>query len=154
MMRPAVRRARAWLTAALLLAGCGYGSSTEAVPRPTPQGGAAADPAPPPAAGTAVVSYTAAQADRGREVFTTICSACHAINEFRGQQFQLTWRARPIGDFYQLISTAMPQDRPGSLRPEQYAAVVAHVLQLNGHPPGTAELPADQRVLQGMAWPR
>jgi mono/diheme cytochrome c family protein len=101
-----------------------------------------------------VVSYTTEQAERGRQVFSTICSACHAISEFRGQLFQTTWRSLPIADFYQFISTAMPQDMPGSLRPEQYAAVVAHVLQLNGVAPGATEVPADARALQGVPWPR
>jgi mono/diheme cytochrome c family protein len=94
------------------------------------------------------------QSDQGRQVFNTICSACHALSEFRGPIFRQTWMTRPIGDFFQHISTAMPQDNPGSLTPAQYAAVVAHVLQMNGHPPGEQELPADPRVLGGMPWPR
>ena len=157
--RPA-RCAPTWVGAALLLAGCASGGP-EASPQPAAPAAPAA--AQPPAAGgsggatptpTSAASYTAAQAERGRQVFSTVCSSCHAINEFRGQQFQLSWRTLPIGDFYQFISTAMPQDQPGSLRPEQYAAVVAHVLQLNGAPVGTSELPADVSALRGMAWPR
>jgi hypothetical protein len=68
--------------------------------------------------------------------------------------FRTTWLARPVGDFFQHISTAMPQDNPGSLAPAQYAAVVAYVLQLNGHPPGARAVPADVSALGGWAWPR
>jgi mono/diheme cytochrome c family protein len=138
----------------LLLAGCASGAGPEAPapappePRPTPAEpgtGAAATPA---------LSYTTEQAEQGREVFNTVCAACHAVGEFRGQMFQISWRARPIGDFLQFIATAMPQDRPGTLSPEQYAAVVAYVLQLNGYPPGAAELPADVKALAAVGWPR
>ena len=152
-MRPV--RPSLFLAAAIILTGCAAGSGPAAAPPPAAQGGgAAAAPAPSAPAGAGTVSYTAAQAQRGQQVFSTICSACHALSEFRGQLFQTTWRSRPLGDFYQFISTAMPQDNPGGLRPEQYAAVVAHVLQLNGVPPGTSEIPADGRALQGVPWPR
>lgn len=106
-------------------------------------------PAPP-----ALVSYTAIQAQQGREVFEAVCSACHALGEFRGQMFRMTWMARPIGHFFQLVATTMPQDAPGSLEPGEYAAVVAYILQLNGHPAGSVELPAGFGALEGLAWPR
>lgn len=111
-------------------------------------------PQPTPAAPSAPAPYTSAQAQRGREVFTTICAACHGMAEFRGPLFRQTWMTRPIGDFYQHISTAMPQDQPGSLTPEQYLSVVAYVLQLNGHPAGERELPSDLTALGALAWPR
>jgi alcohol dehydrogenase (cytochrome c) len=98
--------------------------------------------------------FTAAQAELGRAVFESVCSACHALGEFRGQQFRLTWMARPLRDFVQHISTAMPQDAPGSLTPAQYAAVTAYFLQLHGQPPGNRELPSVSDDLGAMAWPR
>jgi mono/diheme cytochrome c family protein len=117
-------------------------------------GAAAASPPPGAPAAATSVSYTQAQAQRGEQVFGTICAACHATVEFRGQLFRQTWMTRPIGDFYQHIRTAMPQDQPGSLTPEQYLAVVAYVLRLNGHPAGERELPSDTGVLGALAWPR
>ena len=85
-------------------------------------------------------------------MFTTICSTCHGRNEFTGPIFALTWRAEPVGNLYEHVSTNMPQDAPGSLTPEQYADVVAHILQINGLTPGERELPADAELLRGMRW--
>lgn len=103
-------------------------------------------------AGPVAAVYTLEQADRGETVFTTVCSACHGRNEFTGPIFALTWMAEPVGNLFQHVSTAMPQDRPGSLSPAEYAAVVAYLLRLNGRPPGERELPADPALLARMRW--
>jgi mono/diheme cytochrome c family protein len=99
-----------------------------------------------------VAAYTVEQATRGQRVFTTVCSVCHGRNEFTGPIFAFTWMAEPVGGLFQHISTNMPQDRPGSLSGEQYAAVVAYILQLNGRPSGNQELPADAELLGRMVW--
>ncbi len=41
----------------------------------------------------------------------------------------------------------MPEDDPGSLRPEEYAAAIAYILQLNGIPSGSATLPSQRADL-------
>lgn len=149
-------RAWAWI-GVLVLAGCSSGTTLspgappEPVPPVTTVPGAPESVAPAP---PALVSYTAMQAQQGREVFEATCSVCHALGEFRGQMFRMTWMARPIGHFYQLIAGTMPQDAPGSLEPGQYAAVVAYILQLNGHGAGSVELPPGFDALAGLAWPR
>ena len=51
-------------------------------------------------------------------------------------------------DLYETIATLMPEGDPGSLSPDEYAAVVAYLLRLNDYPPGLAPLPADEMVLQ------
>ncbi|MGE0159850.1 MAG: c-type cytochrome [Gemmatimonadales bacterium] len=96
--------------------------------------------------------FTAEQAQRGQRTFTTVCSTCHGRNDFTGPIFALTWMKDPVGNFYEFASTNMPQDAPGSLQPADYAAVVAYVLQLNGHAPGDRELPADAERLGAMRW--
>lgn len=128
----------------LFLVGCAPAASVPAV---TPD--AASDAAPAP---RAEGLYTSEQADRGEQVFGDVCAACHGVNEFRGQMFQLTWMAESVSGFYQHISTAMPQDRPGTLPSEQYAAIVAYVMRLNGLPAGSRELPADPATLAGYQW--
>jgi mono/diheme cytochrome c family protein len=117
----------------------------------------AAQPTPPPATAPASPPagqglYTTAQADRGQQVFGSICSACHGAAEFRGQMFQISWMAKPVGDLFQHISTAMPQDAPGSLTPEQYAAVIAYMMRMNGKPAGPRELPTDLKQLESLSW--
>ena len=51
------------------------------------------------------------------------------------------------GDLFEIVSTQMPEDAPGSLELEQYADIVAFVLRLNGFEPGSGELPADADAL-------
>ena len=60
-----------------LLSGC----ASAAEPPPTPPVAAA-----PASSGAGL--YTVAQAERGKEVFDGICSACHGNNEFRGRMFE------------------------------------------------------------------
>jgi hypothetical protein len=44
----------------------------------------------------------------------------------------------------------MPQDRPGTLMPETTADILALVLQANGFPAGSTELPPDAAALGGI----
>lgn len=144
-MTPGVRRVRgrAGVTRLLILAAGLTACSTAAPPPP------AAEPAP---TELTLASFTAEQADRGERVFTSVCSVCHGRNEFRGPIFALTWRVEPVGNLFQHISTTMPQDQPGSLSPDEYAAVVAYLLRLNGRTPGDHELPADAELLSVLRW--
>ena len=97
-------------------------------------------------------TYTAEQADRGAAVYSGACSSCHGANEFKGPIFAMTWMAEPIGHLYEHISTNMPEDRPGSLAPEEYVAVLAHLLRENGRAPGEEELPVDPERLLRIRW--
>jgi len=115
-------------------------------------GGAARMPEPREAPATSGASFTAAQAIEGERIFNGVCSACHRLGEFRGRMFEITWMARPVGDFYQHISVAMPEDRPGTLQPDEYVAIVAYLLQLNGRTAGSSALPADAGALAAVRW--
>jgi mono/diheme cytochrome c family protein len=105
-----------------------------------------------PGAELAPAVFTAEQARRGQGVFTSVCSTCHGRNEFTGPIFALTWMEEPVANLYEFASINMPQDAPGSLPPEDYAAVVAYLLQLNGRAPGDRELPADRERLSTVRW--
>ena len=94
--------------------------------------------------------FSAAQASRGEQTFRQVCAACHDTGEFSGGRFRLTWVGQTAGDLFDTIATLMPEGDPGSLRPAEYASVVAYLLQLNGYPAGEAELPTSLRELQGM----
>lgn len=149
-MRPERGRSRGHVRAARLLfllgglTGCA-GAASEAP-------GPAEPPGPVETASEEPAYFTAEQATRGQRVFTSICSACHGRNEFTGPIFALTWKAEPVGNLFQHISTNMPEDRPGSLAPEEYAAVLAYILQLNGVTAGDRALPADAGLLSGVRW--
>lgn len=145
-MRPGDRRSREHIGAArlLFLVGLLTGCASAATEPPGRADTVSAEPIP--------AVFTAEQATRGQRVFTSVCSACHGRNEFIGPIFALTWMADSVGDLFEHISTKMPQDRPGSLTADQYASVVAYLLQVNGRVPGDRELPADAELLARMRW--
>ncbi len=91
--------------------------------------------------------YTTAQAEIGRRVFENECALCHASAEFSGRVFQLTWAGRPLSGFFFQISNTMPLEAPGSLPTEEYVAVLAYILELNGYPAGDEPLPAEASEL-------
>jgi S-disulfanyl-L-cysteine oxidoreductase SoxD len=91
--------------------------------------------------------YSQSQAERGGQAFEQECSFCHAPAEFSGRIFQLTWQGRSVGALFNELRTTMPLDNPGSLTPDQYAAVVAYLLGLNRYPAGEKPLPADPDAL-------
>ena len=92
--------------------------------------------------------FTFAQASQGQRTFETVCASCHDTGEFSGGRFQFTWVGQTTADLYETIATLMPEGDPGSLSPDEYAAVVAYLLRLNDYPPGLAPLPADEMVMQ------
>ena len=94
--------------------------------------------------------YTEAQADRGAAVFKNTCTACHDTAKFTGAEFLSGWTGKPIHELYDTIHTTMPEDNPGSLKPQQYIDVIAYFLKLNGYPTGTAELTPDAAALKAI----
>ena len=95
--------------------------------------------------------YTEAQASRGGPIYRANCTFCHGedlsgSNELGppllGSGFLGPWRGLSIADLMTLITTSMPKDAPGSLTVSEYTDVVAFLLETNGFPAGSAELPA------------
>jgi len=50
------------------------------------------------------------------------------------------------------ISTTMPQDNPASLSLQEYADILAYLMQLNEMPAGDRELPGNQEALNAIAF--
>ena len=94
--------------------------------------------------------FTAAQAARGERTFDEACAGCHDTGEFAGARFRLSWVDRTVGELFDTISTLMPEGDPGSLRPGEYAALVAYLLQMNGYPPGETPLPSAPAALEAL----
>lgn len=92
--------------------------------------------------------FTTDQASQGEQTFREACMACHATDEFSGVRFSFRWSGLTAGDVFEVVSTLMPEDDPGSLRPNEYASVVAYMLNLNGYPSGATPLPADLTALR------
>lgn len=113
------------LAAVLALVCLGAGAPAAAGPRTTAEG-----------------VYTEAQARKGLEVHQQYCAKCHHHSYFQGG-FLLAWQSQPVAALYDLIEMKMPEDRPGALKPREYAALLAYVFELNGLPAGEAKLSHD-----------
>jgi mono/diheme cytochrome c family protein len=92
--------------------------------------------------------FTSAQAERGARVFESICTNCHEIVEFTAAGAYLDdVEGKPLWETFEFVSSEMPEDDPGSLRPEEYAAVLAYIFSVYGLPSGDVELAVDQESL-------
>lgn len=92
--------------------------------------------------------FTSAQASRGREQFELTCRACHTVAEHTGAKFGAKWTGTTLNELFELISNVMPEGDPGSLKPEQYASIVAFFLKESGYPEGQKELPSEVDALK------
>lgn len=112
-------------------------------------GGAARGDEPLEAADTTVLDgvFTAAQAERGRDIFEVHCMRCHALAEFTAGPHVPTAKWPNVGAMFGTVMVRMPYDDPGSLGQADYAAVVSYLLQQNGYPARDRELPLDVRKL-------
>jgi len=131
---------------ALGLAACASSGSPATESTPAPQPAAAAAPAPAADAGAGPL-YSTAQASRGRDLLRSMCMECHTATEFGDNTFKLKWSRRSVGDLYEFILTAMPDDAPGILTPAQAADLTAYVLEANGLEAGSRQLEPNQAEL-------
>ncbi|MCG0239482.1 MAG: c-type cytochrome [Firmicutes bacterium] len=97
-----------------------------------------------PAATPAVVEEN--QVAQGRQIYQDNCAKCHGrflegqggTARLAGSGSRARQNYRNAQELYDFISTAMPMDRPGSLAPEEYWALVAFIWSANGMDPGPA----------------
>jgi len=103
--------------------------------------------------------YSEVQATRGARAYDDYCAACHGLQleggnsvPLAGATFEARWvdSGRTVDEFFYIVRTLMPQDRPASLSPQQYIDIVAYVLQVNGYRAGAQELRPEASVLQGL----
>ena len=100
--------------------------------------------------------YTAAQADRGEQVYLNACARCHGTNlegeeivpPLTGGRFTASWNGLTLGDIYERIRTTMPYDDPGTLQRAQIADVIAYILEYGRFPAGPRELASRAEALK------
>lgn len=92
--------------------------------------------------------YSTAQATRGRDLYALQCRSCHTPESHTGAIFDLWWGGRLLSDLFEYVQERMPKNEPGSLTPQEYAAVVAYLLRMNKLPSGSEELSTDVAVLR------
>ena len=93
--------------------------------------------------------YTTDQTTAGAAVYSQACAACHgaqlegvAAPALKGANFgeMSTAQGLTVDAMLDVIANTMPQSDPGSLKPDEYAAVTAYILQQNGYPAGSTAL--------------
>lgn len=101
--------------------------------------------------------FTAEQATRGASLYGEQCASCHGekmegvadlFPALAGDPFMKIWTGRSVGELYEKIATTMPALDPGSLKPEQVADLVAHMLNESKFPAGTTALAASADPLK------
>lgn len=102
--------------------------------------------------------YTDEQAARGKEVYEVSCIGCHAATlrgtpggpGIAGGRFTFNWSDRSVGELHGYVRANMPIGQAGSLTDQQYADIIAYILQVNEFPAGEAELPTDPAESEGV----
>jgi len=102
--------------------------------------------------------YTVDQAMRGEKLYQEKCSVCHGSDvlgtemapSLSGGEFSKNWDDLSIGDLFELIHTAMPQNDPGTLSTQQVADILAFMLSKGQYQPGQTELPAKAEQLKAI----
>jgi quinoprotein glucose dehydrogenase len=106
--------------------------------------------------------YSQAQAERGKAAYEQQCAFCHQ-SDLQGQGFAPAlvetaftgrWQDGNLGDLFTIVKVTMPQDKPASMTDEEYAAIVAYLLQVNGYPAGQQELRPDPVALNDVVFKR
>lgn len=105
------------------------------------QGPAASTPAP-------IGLFSVEQATLGEATYRRACGECHAIREHANPDFRFKWNGRSAFDLFETLRNTMPEPDPGSLAREEYAAIVAYMLKVNGLVAGPRALPSDSLVLR------
>jgi hypothetical protein len=93
--------------------------------------------------------YTSRQASRGARSFEINCTSCHT-SRFTVPTFFESWSERSLADLFGLMQATMPEDNPGSLRPQEYADVLSFILSLNGFPAGETQLEGTEAAMQAV----
>lgn len=85
------------------------------------------------------VSFSAEQVAHGAQIYAVACAMCHGADLEGGHDvpdlstyFTARWANTPIAQLAGYISRAMPLMAPGTLRPQDTAALVAFLLHQNG----------------------
>lgn len=96
--------------------------------------------------------YTKAQAEKGADVYLSICTGCHEDVDFMDPVFHEAWVNQPVYFLFKDVLTLMPDDNPGILTREEVALSLAYILQLNGYPAGETAFPTQDDSLRTILW--
>jgi mono/diheme cytochrome c family protein len=100
--------------------------------------------------------FTAEQATRGEAAYTENCASCHGGDmtgdgfapALTGTDFAGNWNDLTVGDLYERIRISMPPTGPSAVPAQGKVDIVAHILNFNKYPAGSAELEPKTEVLK------
>lgn len=92
----------------------------------------------------------AAQAANGENVFKIRCLECHGTSDFTKLDFARAWDDRPLIELYEKIRSTMPDDKPGTLLPQEYLDVTLYIYKLNGAAEGPGEIKPDSSAMKAV----
>ncbi|TKC87312.1 transporter substrate-binding domain-containing protein [Trinickia terrae] len=96
-------------------------------------------------------SFDRAQVKHGKSLYSSSCAKCHGADlkglnapALSGPAFAPTANSHlTIGGVFGYMATNMPADRPGKLKDQDYADIMAFLLYSNGYTAGSVKLTAD-----------
>jgi len=102
--------------------------------------------------------YTAAQADRGKAaLLQNGCNGCHGAAleggrgpSLKGDRFITAWENGSINKLFTKVRDTMPPLNAEQVPPAAKVDVIAYLLQVNGFPAGSTELPVDPDTLESL----
>ncbi|ASV99328.1 c-type cytochrome [Paraburkholderia aromaticivorans] len=95
--------------------------------------------------------FDRAQVAHGKTLYSSSCAKCHGPDlqglnapALRGPSFAPAANAKlTIGGVYGYMANNMPADRPGKMKPQDYADIMAFLLYSNGYSAGSSKLTDD-----------
>ncbi|MDY6983541.1 MAG: PQQ-binding-like beta-propeller repeat protein, partial [Pseudomonadota bacterium] len=92
--------------------------------------------------------YTMQQAQAGASLYVQSCIECHGATlrgseagpALVGAQFWTKWEGMNLAALFQITASTMPVNNPNGFSPQQYANLIALILQQNGLPAGQTPL--------------
>jgi mono/diheme cytochrome c family protein len=107
--------------------------------------------------------YTAAQNERGEELYSGACAQCHGLQlNGAGQPdqppspaiaratFLRKWAGQTVAALFVYIHTKMPPEYPGTLTEQQSIDAIAYMFAVSKMPAGNKELPTDRKALENI----
>jgi mono/diheme cytochrome c family protein len=91
--------------------------------------------------------YTLEEAVAGKDAYLGLCAGCHQAVTHTGPEFRRKWAGKPLSELYTYMKELMPKNDPGSLADEDYAILLAYMLQMNRMPAGKTYLSTDIKEL-------
>lgn len=96
-------------------------------------------------------SFDQAQATHGKMLYSSACAKCHGAQlqgvtapALQGPAFAPASNAHlTIGGVFTYLSTNMPADKPGKMKDQDYADIMAFLLYSNGYRASSAKMTAD-----------